>query len=75
MPELKCYILCLLEFAGAIDEDGVVHFGEVMHLMSPDLKESINKGMEICATKRMHFFKVKNTCKTDSICHTVYFRW
>lgn len=66
VPEIKCYILCLLEFAGAIDEDGIVHFGEVMHLMSPDLKESINKGMEICATKRIHFFKKKKLSKRIS---------
>lgn len=59
MPELKCYILCLIEFAGAIDEDGIIHFGEVMHLMSPELKESVIKGMEICATKRINFLKKK----------------
>lgn len=57
VPELKCYILCLLEFAGAIDDDGTIHFGDVMHLLSPDLKESIMAGMEICATKRIYIRK------------------
>lgn len=55
VPELKCYILCLLEYGGAIDENGTIDFGVVMHLFTPEYRDSINTGMQQCATKRMNF--------------------
>lgn len=56
-PELKCYLLCILEHSGAIDEKGVVDFTVLLHMFSPDYKKSITHGMEHCATKRIYFSK------------------
>lgn len=53
-PELKCYMLCLLEHIGAINEEGTIDFAIVLHMMAADFKESINIGQQNCATKRKH---------------------
>lgn len=40
VPELKCYILCILEHAGMIDDDGTVHFQQILHLLTPSIQET-----------------------------------
>lgn len=52
VPELKCYILCLLEHSGMIEEDGRIHFNEVYHLLTPSMQASVDKVVKECETKR-----------------------
>lgn len=52
VPELKCYILCLLEHSGMIEDNGVIHFNEVYHLLTPAMKESVDKVVQKCETIR-----------------------
>lgn len=49
--ELKCYILCLIEKSHSIDDNGTIDFSHMLHMFSPDYKESMINGMEKCATK------------------------
>lgn len=53
VPELKCYILCLLEHSGMIEENGTIHFNEVYHLLTPSMKETVDKVVKKCETIRM----------------------
>lgn len=52
VPELKCYILCLLEHSNMIEEDGTIHFTEVYHLLTPSTKKTVDEVVTQCATKR-----------------------
>lgn len=52
VPELGCYILCLLEHAGMIDDDGTIHFKEVMHLLTPSVAETAKLVTDKCQTIR-----------------------
>lgn len=52
VPELKCYILCLLEHSGMIEEDGTIHFNDVYHLLTPAMRKSVDKVVKECETKR-----------------------
>lgn len=56
-PELRCYILCLLEHSGMIEEDGRIHFTEVYHLLTPSMKETVDKVTAECETKRKYWVK------------------
>lgn len=53
VPEMGCYLLCFFEHVGMIEDDGTIHFGQVLHLMSPDLKETAQYVSRECETKRM----------------------
>ena len=63
VPELRCYILCLLEHSGMIEENGTIHWNEVYHLLTPDTRVTVDKVLKECATKRKcsHF-------KNDKFC-------
>ncbi|XP_055299661.1 general odorant-binding protein 83a-like [Sitodiplosis mosellana] len=50
IPKLGCYILCFFEHAGMIEEDGTIHFNDVMHLLSPSLAETAKYVSEECKT-------------------------
>lgn len=52
VPELKCYILCLLEHSGMIEEDGRIHWTEVYHLLTPSTRKTVDVVFEECQTKR-----------------------
>lgn len=52
VPELKCYILCLLEHSGMIEDDGTIHFNDVYHLLTPEMKKSVDKVVKKCETQR-----------------------
>lgn len=52
VPELKCYILCLLEHAGMIEENGVIHWTEVYHLLTPSTRQTVDTVVKECETKR-----------------------
>lgn len=52
VPELKCYILCLLEHSGMIEDDGTIHFNDVYHLLTPSMQKSVDKVVQQCETKR-----------------------
>lgn len=51
-PELRCYILCLFEHSGMIEEDGTIHFKEVLHLMTPTMRETAEFVVRECETIR-----------------------
>lgn len=55
VPELKCYILCLFEHGGIIDETDTIDFGGVLHLFSHDFKETIQQVSKECGTIRKIF--------------------
>lgn len=52
VPELRCYINCLLEHSGMVDEDGTIHFRDVMHFLTPSMKETVEIVTKECETKR-----------------------
>lgn len=55
VPELKCYILCLFEHAGIIDDtdgDDKIDFTLVYHLMPPDHRMTLEYVSKTCGTKR-----------------------
>lgn len=54
VPELGCYILCIFEHAGMIEDDGTIHWSQVLHLLSPGLRESAEKVVKACSTIRTH---------------------
>lgn len=69
VPELKCYILCIFEHAGMIEDDGTIHFNDVMHLLSPSTAETAKYVSKECQTKRelynfypFAFFLMSNSC-------------
>lgn len=51
-PELKCYVLCLLEHSGMIEDNGNIHFNDVYHLLTPAMQKSVDKVVKECETKR-----------------------
>lgn len=51
-PQLKCYILCLLEHAGMMEEDGSIHWTDVMHMLTPSVQESALHVSKECKTIR-----------------------
>lgn len=55
VPELKCYILCLFEHGGIINDDDSIDFTIVYHLMTPDHRKTIEYVSETCGTKRMSY--------------------
>lgn len=54
VPELGCYILCLMEHTGVIDEKGVIDFEAIYHLFTPSVKESFIYVKQECGTMRMY---------------------
>lgn len=52
VPELKCYILCLLEHSGMMENDGTIHFREVYHLLTPSTRATVDMVVKECETKR-----------------------
>lgn len=52
VPELKCYILCILEHAGMIEENGVIHWTDVYHLLTPSTRQTVDTVVKECETKR-----------------------
>lgn len=54
VPELKCYIKCLLEHSGMMEEDGTIHFNDVYHLLTPSMKVTVDKVVKECETKRIY---------------------
>lgn len=51
-PQLRCYILCLMEHAGIINDAGVVNFSLIYHLFTPDTKASFVDATNDCGTIR-----------------------
>lgn len=52
VPELKCYINCMLEHSGMIDDDGKIHFKDVWHLLTASMKETVEYVTSECETIR-----------------------
>lgn len=50
VPGLRCYVLCMMEHAGVIDENGTVTFSNIFHLFTPSVKESFQTATEQCST-------------------------
>lgn len=57
VPELRCYILCMFEHTGMIEDDGEIHFRDVEHFLTPELKKTVHLVTTECATKRKHFLR------------------
>lgn len=55
VPELGCYINCLLDHFGMKTEDGAIIWDKVMHLLTPDMRETVAYVSEVCGTKRELF--------------------
>lgn len=51
-PGMRCYIKCLLEHSGMIEDDGRIHFDDVFHFLTPSMKETVLKVTKECETKR-----------------------
>lgn len=51
-PGLRCYVLCLFEHAGMIEENGNIHFDRVMHLLPESNQETVRKVTQECKTIR-----------------------
>lgn len=52
VPELRCYILCLFEHAGMIEDDGTINFQQILHLLTPSIQETAKFVSDECQTKR-----------------------
>ncbi|XP_055299792.1 general odorant-binding protein 56d-like [Sitodiplosis mosellana] len=50
VPKLGCYILCLLEHCKMIEDDGTIHFNDVMHLLLPSTAETVRYVTKECST-------------------------
>nr|AHW83252.1 odorant binding protein OBP22 [Sitodiplosis mosellana] len=50
IPELRCYVLCLMEHSGIIDDAGVVDFSKIYHLFTPSMKETFQDATNDCGT-------------------------
>lgn len=55
VPELRCYILCIYEHAGMIEDDGTIHWNDVIHLLSPSTAETARFVAKECSTIRKQF--------------------
>ena len=55
VPELRCYILCIMEHAGLIEDDGTIHFDEIMHLLPESNAETVKYVSNECSTIRKSF--------------------
>lgn len=75
VPELKCYILCLLEHAGMIEENGEIHWTDVYHLLTPSTRETVDSVVKECATKRKYSLKKNNSLSTLFLSNILHFRW
>lgn len=49
---MRCYLECLLEHSGMIEDDGRIHFDDVWHFLTPSMKETVIKVTKECETKR-----------------------
>lgn len=56
VPEIGCYMLCIFEHSGMIEEDGTIHFGQVLHLFSPSVRETVQYVSNECQTKRKKYY-------------------
>lgn len=52
VPELRCYILCLMEHSGVIDEASTIDFTKIFHLFTPSTKTSFQDASSDCGTIR-----------------------
>lgn len=59
-PEMRCYILCIFEHAGMIEDDGTIHFQQVLHMLTPGTRATAEFVVKECATIREHFFTLQN---------------
>lgn len=75
VPELKCYVLCLLEHSGMIEEDGNIHFKEVYHLLTPSTRETVDIVVKECETKRKMLFFFSGRMHSPFENNYVHFRW
>ncbi|XP_055316507.1 general odorant-binding protein 56d-like [Sitodiplosis mosellana] len=50
-PGMGCYINCLMEHSGMVEEDGRIHFDDIMHLLTPETRETVIKVVNECQTK------------------------
>lgn len=53
VPELRCYINCIFEHAGMIEDDGTIRFDKVMHMLTPSTQQTVDYVTKECKTKRM----------------------
>lgn len=74
VPELRCYILCLFEHAGMIEDDGTIHFKQIMHMLTPSIQETASLVMKECETKRENGLFCKNFFVCFKLALTC-FRW
>lgn len=56
VPELRCYVLCLMEHSGIIDDNATVNFSKIFHLFTPSTKESYELATKECSTKCSYTF-------------------
>lgn len=52
VPNLGCYINCLFEHSGMIDDDDKIHFRDVWHFLTPSMKETVTQVTDKCETIR-----------------------
>lgn len=50
-PKLKCYVHCLLEHAGMMDESGKIDAENVLHLFPPEHRNTIEYVTKVCKTR------------------------
>lgn len=55
VPELRCYINCLLEHSGMIDDNNKIHFNDVWHLLTPSMQETVSIVTKECETIRKYY--------------------
>lgn len=51
VPGMGCYIKCLMEHAGVMDDSGAIDFSIIFHLFTPSVKSSFQDATRDCGTK------------------------
>lgn len=58
VPELKCYVLCILEHTGMINSDDEIDFDPILHLLTPTFRGTAERVTAACKTKRKHTYSI-----------------
>lgn len=62
-PGMRCYVLCLMEHSGIINDQAMVNFSKIYHLFTPSIRESFQIVTEKC--NRIRKFYQSNNTKSD----------
>lgn len=52
VPELGCYIKCMLDHGGLVNDDGSIYLDNILHLLTEDMKETAEMVTQECGTIR-----------------------